>query len=1372
MDNITDSILEQVDIFVSDEAVKNSEVGSKSLEEVKQAVRTGNARLEQVVTLMEPYLTSTTDSIRKRGVKMIVELLVSIATGESEGKEKGKKNATVVVGKQEAAFAAFFISKIADYACVREGLEGLLVTIKSGNFPKEETKSAVECILSKITVQSLPQSSRHTALEILREFTKIKGCCAVLLSLGSFFPKGFTDVMDGEKDPRCLTLCFDIVAFIGEHFDESSLKEAAEDLFDVTACYFPITFKPPKNDPYRITTEDMKRGLSRALSSSQLFCKYVVELVSETVQEGAAGRSKEEEEEGSSSSSSKSIYDALDLLGDCISAYNTRALTTELPTLRRFFSELFITSILSDETLKAHAIYALRAVVRKLCPDKISGFFVSGVRHEWDGFVHPLIEQCKARLVGMESKESSIFLTAIAGASLNALRAVFSKVYPTLKDQAFNAGTSPTHRQQILEFFRDLVYAAYELLLTKQYHNDDDNPIIDHLASLEGLFMSCLHGGYEEQRVAALTGLTNILLFCAKIIEKNKSSNIMARESSCSDSSSSGSSLNVTMKSSQKKWNVGGDKERQERVKEKHNSNNDNKRCCSAETCISSITAALVSDDSKIVRVEALGLVIRLLLLQGDDHNDYHGNGGDEEEQREEEQVKGKDRVAAAAPCFIVELVRKITIGTLLKDAKIICTTTTTEEEEEQPNKNNLSSLYSFTPLDVKSVITPLEAMQSLGSIGAGVAAALASSTSSRKMDYRQGEVVVKIISIIIASLIRHAKTKITTMVANPHHPAAAAAAVTTKGRKTAQVLSPLIRGDIATTTTTTIAAEKMYFNQLSKSVSDILNSTHLHCHFPPINDNEDQDDDDDDGKNGGVRGDDKDIAVSFSSSAAAAGTAFKMISQASTELLVSMLKFLLSEGKEEEEQEEEEEEEKHVQEDLTRIAVAIVDFCTRESCDHVEPQTNLLDYILNCSAKLLSSLQLSSIRYVEKEARIAKKKVVAIVVTCRLLSRLMPELVAKHLNLCEKWFVPFLMKNNNYYSSCIDTRNQRTNYHYRQIEKEAVHAMMLCLASMINKAPPSSLKHFLGKWLNNAIDQLVKIATGNPDDEDIGGGGGGGGGDEERAVRAVEILSWMGKALAYRGDRVATPALKIIIDLLNDLITSSLNYSPHVTHAAAQGFGIMMADEGEWRFSDVYGVKMSKFYRQRIFLQNYTSLMASLATDSKSISGKSAGRQSVIKTNALLALSHLMQHAPTASVKPSLPKLIPHIMRALGSSSVSPSTSNDTDKMKTSLKISALFAVFKLLDRTMVHIDPYSDVLIDSCLQFTRFRSRKEVRIVALKCLKLLVNLPYHKLHRRKRQVVNELAEVLDDPKRVVRKVARECRNAWFMLKGNLTRL
>jgi len=30
-----------------------------------------------------------------------------------------------------------------------------------------------------------------------------------------------------------------------------------QELFDVTFCYFPITFTPPKDDPYGITSEDL-----------------------------------------------------------------------------------------------------------------------------------------------------------------------------------------------------------------------------------------------------------------------------------------------------------------------------------------------------------------------------------------------------------------------------------------------------------------------------------------------------------------------------------------------------------------------------------------------------------------------------------------------------------------------------------------------------------------------------------------------------------------------------------------------------------------------------------------------------------------------------------------------------------------------------------------------------------------------------------------------------------------------------------------------------------------------------------------------------------------------------------------------------------
>ena len=34
-----------------------------------------------------------------------------------------------------------------------------------------------------------------------------------------------------------------------------------QDLFNITFCYFPITFRPPPDDPYGITTEDLKNAL-------------------------------------------------------------------------------------------------------------------------------------------------------------------------------------------------------------------------------------------------------------------------------------------------------------------------------------------------------------------------------------------------------------------------------------------------------------------------------------------------------------------------------------------------------------------------------------------------------------------------------------------------------------------------------------------------------------------------------------------------------------------------------------------------------------------------------------------------------------------------------------------------------------------------------------------------------------------------------------------------------------------------------------------------------------------------------------------------------------------------------------------------------
>ena len=93
--------------------------------------------------------------------------------------------------------------------------------------------------------------------------------------MGKEFLDGYTELADGEKDPRNLMITFAIDRVLCIEFDISGHVEVRnlyqtnwqvvlnvpQALFNITFCYFPITFKPPPDDPYGITTEDLKIAL-------------------------------------------------------------------------------------------------------------------------------------------------------------------------------------------------------------------------------------------------------------------------------------------------------------------------------------------------------------------------------------------------------------------------------------------------------------------------------------------------------------------------------------------------------------------------------------------------------------------------------------------------------------------------------------------------------------------------------------------------------------------------------------------------------------------------------------------------------------------------------------------------------------------------------------------------------------------------------------------------------------------------------------------------------------------------------------------------------------------------------------------------------
>jgi DNA repair/transcription protein MET18/MMS19 len=129
------------------------------------------------------------------------------------------------------------------------------------------------------------QAIRHLVYQVFDSLLALHR--PVFKAMGSDFLNSFTKMVDGEKDPRNLMLLFSLEKVILLEFDvkehiEVSLPTAQplieQDLFDVTFCYFPISFRPPPNDPYGITAEDLKTSLRGCMSASPYFAKLALPL--------------------------------------------------------------------------------------------------------------------------------------------------------------------------------------------------------------------------------------------------------------------------------------------------------------------------------------------------------------------------------------------------------------------------------------------------------------------------------------------------------------------------------------------------------------------------------------------------------------------------------------------------------------------------------------------------------------------------------------------------------------------------------------------------------------------------------------------------------------------------------------------------------------------------------------------------------------------------------------------------------------------------------------------------------------------------------------------------------------------------------------
>ncbi|KAM0786372.1 hypothetical protein ACM66B_001840 [Microbotryomycetes sp. NB124-2] len=221
--------------------------------QIAQGLGHGQFKLIAIVNELRDSLTSEDESARSRGVSLLA------ATVEALDRSKLDRQSTKTL-------VTFFCGKLTDKLSMTACATALAALTDSPMFGQGEAIEVAKALFSSLDMRAHPQASRHTVFLLLDKL--LTDSRPALQRMGKEFISGYCALAEGEKDPRNLMLSFNMVHVILLEFD---IAQNVEDLFDITFCYFPITFTPPPDDPYGISSQDLIVALRKCLCATPLF---------------------------------------------------------------------------------------------------------------------------------------------------------------------------------------------------------------------------------------------------------------------------------------------------------------------------------------------------------------------------------------------------------------------------------------------------------------------------------------------------------------------------------------------------------------------------------------------------------------------------------------------------------------------------------------------------------------------------------------------------------------------------------------------------------------------------------------------------------------------------------------------------------------------------------------------------------------------------------------------------------------------------------------------------------------------------------------------------------------------------------------------
>lgn len=265
-------------------------------------------RLVEAVRFLGPALTAEDERHRLRAVVLLSLLITTLIEDEPARTSLFDKQAITTL-------TTFFASKIEDGNTVAaniaqslnaktevvpgsapeyrrkkyppgtemlvSSLRALLALSKLDGFASEAAKITTENLLQHSAPRVHPQAIRFLVYTLMDSL--LSRHRNALKTMGTDFVKGYIELIEGEKDPRNLVYIFAMDRVVLIEWDSLD-SETIENFFDVTYCYFPITFRPPPDDPYGISTNSLRVALRKALCASPLLAPHALPLLIEKMQ--------------------------------------------------------------------------------------------------------------------------------------------------------------------------------------------------------------------------------------------------------------------------------------------------------------------------------------------------------------------------------------------------------------------------------------------------------------------------------------------------------------------------------------------------------------------------------------------------------------------------------------------------------------------------------------------------------------------------------------------------------------------------------------------------------------------------------------------------------------------------------------------------------------------------------------------------------------------------------------------------------------------------------------------------------------------------------------------------------------------------------